>query len=222
MGRYEETEFRWLLPTFMRADLFDDAMADVIDTYGEDVCNATRDYSVWNRIDTMSEAQVDALAEELNILWYDKLAPIEAKRGIVKECKHIQAKLGTKWALERILNLYYSADTIVTEWFDYPRARGEPNHFIIETEYTARTDAETRRFMSILNKVKRKSAILDKVYAVISSTATPQACAWAHHVRREENNVIDDGTFAVVVIKTEWRGHAYMQDRRVEEIEVRS
>ena len=26
MGRYDETEFRWLLPVFMRSDAFDDAM----------------------------------------------------------------------------------------------------------------------------------------------------------------------------------------------------
>ena len=37
MGRYDETEFRWLLPVFMRADAFDDAMADVCDEYGADV-----------------------------------------------------------------------------------------------------------------------------------------------------------------------------------------
>ena len=221
MGRYDETEFRWLLPVFMRADAFDDAMADVCDEYGADVSDATRVFSVWDAIDDMTEDEVDELAEELNILWYDKLATLDAKRGIVQNCKHIQQKLGTKWALEEILNLYYSGNTKVTEWFDYERTRGEPNHFLIETKYTAQTAAETRRFMAILNKVKRKSAILDKVYAVISSTATPQACAWMQSVRTEDMQAADDGAFAVVVIRSEWRGRAQLQERRVERLEAR-
>ena len=221
MARYDEMESRWLLPTFMRSDAFDDAMAAIVDELGGDASGSTRAYSVWDAIDDLDEDAIDALADELNILWYDRLATLESKRNVVKNCKRIQAKLGTKWALEEVLNLYYSGNTVVTEWFDYARARGEPNHFMIETEYTASTDAETRRFMSILNKIKRKSAVLDRVYAVISSTATPQACAWAHHVRREENDVIDDGSYAVEVIHTEWRGHAYLQGRRVEEIGVR-
>ncbi|MBQ9000810.1 MAG: hypothetical protein IJ087_03045 [Eggerthellaceae bacterium] len=185
MGRYDETEFRWLLPTFMRADPLDSAMADVIDTYGEDVFDATRDYSVWNKIDTMGETQIDALAEELNILWYDNLAPIEAKREIVKNCKHLQAKIGTKWALEEILNLYYSGSTKVTEWFDYETGRGEPNHFLIEAEYTPQTASETARFMAILNGVKRKSAILDKVYAVIMTEGSARTTVWSQEWRVE-------------------------------------
>lgn len=222
MGRYDETEFRWLLPVFMRSDAFDDAMADVCDEYGADVSDATRGYSVWDSIDDMDEDEIDGLAEELNILWYDKLATLEAKRGIVQNCKHIQQKLGTKWALEEILNLYYSSDTKITEWFDYERARGEPNHFIIETEYTPQTAEETRRFMAIMNKVKRKSAILDKVFAVISSTATAEAGAWMQAFREDDVNVIDDGTFAVIVTNTDMPARIHVQDCCEQHIEVRS
>lgn len=222
MARYDEMQSCWLLPVIMRAEAFNDGVADVVDMFGADVSEMTRDYSVWNAIDRMNEAQIDALADELNILWYDKLASLESKRGVVKNCKHIQAKLGTKWALEEILNLYYSGDTVVTEWFDYPRVRGDPNHFTIETEYTARTDAETRRFMTILNKVKRKSAILDKVYAVISSNATVEAGAWLHSFREDDADVTDAGTYAVIISNTEWRGHAYLQDSGERRYEVRS
>ena len=221
MARYDEIEFRWLLPVFMRSDAFDDAMASFVDEFGEDMSEVSSPYSVWDAIDDMDDDEIDALAEELNILWYDKLAPLDSKRGVVKNCKRIQAKLGTKWALEEILNLYYSGNTVVTEWFDYARARGEPNHFIIETEYTASTDAETRRFMTIIDKVKRKSAILDKVYAFISSEASAEAGAWMHTFRHDEVDVADDGTFAVIVSRTNWGGHVYLQDKCEERIEVR-
>ena len=221
MGRYDEMKSRWLLPMFMRAHPFDDAMTEVVDGYGADMSAHTRKYSVWNAIDDMDEDEIDALADELNILWYDKLASLESKRDVVKNCKHIQAKLGTKWATEQILGIYYSGATKVTEWFDYERTRGDPNHFMIETEYTPQTRAETIRFLGILNKIKRKSAILDRVYAVISSSATVEAGAWMQDVRTEEMQAAEPDTFAVVISRTEWRGHAYLQSRRVEETEAR-
>ena len=185
MARYDEMESRWLLPAFMRADPVDDALADVLDTFGADVSEATRIYSVWNHIDDLDDGDLDALADELNILWYDRLAPTEAKRNIIKNCKHIQAKLGTKWATEQILRIYYSGDTKITEWFDYEGAHGDPNHFTIETDYTPETGVETSRFMEILNHVKRKSAILDKVIAVVGGEATIETVAWSQE-RRDE------------------------------------
>ena len=221
MARYDETESRWLLPVFMRADEFDDAMADVIDEFGADVSDHTRWYSVWNHIDDLGEAALDELAGELNILWYDKLAPVESKRDIIKNCKHIQAKLGTKWATEQILSIYYSGDTKITEWFDYERTRGDPNHFVIETEYTPMTAEETRRFLGILNKIKRKSAILDKVFAVINMYADAEAGAWLQSVRTDEIDAIDTGTYKVIIIDTEWRGHAYLQSRRIDDMQAR-
>ena len=182
MGRYDEIESRWLLPVFMRADSFDDAMADVVDVYGEDMFEATRRYSTWNYIDYMDEAAIDAVADELNIIWYDKTASLDVKRGIVKNCKKVQAKLGTKWALEEIMGTFFPGLTIVVEWFEYD---GEPNHFRIETEYADSVGEGAAKFLEVINKVKRKSAILDKVIAVISSEATTETVAWSQE-RRDE------------------------------------
>ena len=221
MARYDETESRWLLPVFMRSDDFDDAMADVVDEFGADVSEATRWYSVWNHIDDLGEVALDELASELNILWYDKCASVESKRDIIKNCKHIQAKLGTKWATEQILSIYYTGDTKITEWYEYERTRGDPNHFIIETEYTPTTAAETRRFLAILNKIKRKSAILDKVYAVINIDADAEAGAWMQGVRTDEMQAIQSPTFKVVIMHAEWRGRGHMQTTRIDDMQAR-
>ena len=79
MARYDEIESRWLLPVFMRADAFDDAVADVVDEFGADMSAGTRSFSVWDVIDLMDDAAIDALADELNILWYDKQASLASK-----------------------------------------------------------------------------------------------------------------------------------------------
>lgn len=184
--RYDETESAWLLPEFMRADAFDAEMSNIVDEFGADVSAATRAYGVWDSIDALDEATLDALADELNILWYDKAAGVEAKRGVIKNSKRIQAKLGTKGALEEILNIYFAGNAVITEWFDYG---GEPNHFMVEAESFSRGDEEAEKFLAVLSGVKRKSAVLDGVIATIGSESTVRASAWAHERRIDEMTV---------------------------------
>ena len=185
MARYDETQSRWLLPEFMRNDAFDDAMASVIDEFGLDVYAKSREFSVWDEIDYLDEAALDALADELNILWYDKTADADAKRGIIRNCKRIQAKLGTPWALEEILGIYFTGGAVITEWFDYEEGPGEPNHFRVEAECFSGTAEEAGRFLQVLNMVKRNSAVLDNVIAVIGSECAIETRAWVQDARIE-------------------------------------
>lgn len=177
MGRYEETESRWLLPAFMRADGVDDAMSDVVDEFGAGVYEVTRTFSVWDSIDEMDESAIDALAEELNIIWYDKRASVESKRNVVKKSKHLQAKLGTKWSMEQILEFYFPGNTRVSEWFEYTTEGGEPGHFRIETEIFDEIDEEYARFLEILSQVKRQSAVFDGLVAVYAAESNVSAGA---------------------------------------------
>ena len=183
-GRYDDIESLWLLPEFMRSDAFDAEMSKIVDDFGADVSAATRTYSVWDSIDVLGEATLDALAEELNIIWYDKTADVEAKRSVVKNSKRIQAKLGTPGGLVEILKIYFSGDVAVTEWFDYEDETGigEPNHFRVEAEYLSGTAENVDRFLAVMSQVKRKSAILDKVLAVVRSECWSRASAWLESV----------------------------------------
>lgn len=169
-----------LLPSFMRADRFDASACEVVDQFGREASSAVASYSVWNAVDSMSARQLDALASEMNIEYYDGSASVEAKRGIIKSARAVQAKLGTKWALQKVLDIYFSSQSRVVEWFDYDGAPGEPNHFTIETEYTPSTAQESSRFLAVLNAVKRKSSILDKVEAVIETSSAVRARTWLH------------------------------------------
>lgn len=180
MARYDEVSCTHLLPSFMRADLFDVSVCDVVDHFGQETSSAVAAYSVWNAVDSMDARQLDALASEMSIEYYDGSASVEAKRGIIKSARVVQAKLGTKWALQKVLDIYFSSQSRVVEWFDYDGAPGEPNHFTIETEYTPSTAQESARFLAVLNAVKRKSSILDKVEAVIETLSAVRARTWLH------------------------------------------
>lgn len=183
MARYDEMKSRWLLPTLMRSDAFDDAMSRVVDEFGKDASSTARNFSVWDAIDALDEGSIDALAEELNILWYDKAASLEAKRNAIRSCKSIQSKLGTKWATEEVLKVYFTNDTQIVEWFDYADEIGEPNHFKIVTDADVDTEEEAARFLTILNRVKRKSAILDKIVGVVSSETEQETQIWTQTLR---------------------------------------
>ena len=178
MDRYDEVEARQMLPAFMRADDFDTALSKVVDMFGADAAAVSRGYSVWDSVRYMDGAELDALAAEMSIEYYDRTASVEAKRNIILSARRVQAKLGTKWALQMVLDIYFTSATRVVEWFDYDEGEGQPNHFRVETEYTPKTAAESARFLKVLNAVKRKSAILDKVEAVIESSSTAHVSAW--------------------------------------------
>ena len=180
MERYDEVEARQLLPVFMRADDFDTALSKVVDMFGADASAVSRGYSVWDFVRYMDSDGLDALAAEMSIEYYDRTASVEAKRDIILSARKVQAKLGTKWALQKVLDIYFTSATRVVEWFDYDEGEGQPNHFRVETEYTPKTAAESARFLKVLNAIKRKSAILDKIEAVIENNSTARAAVWLH------------------------------------------
>ena len=142
MERYDEVEARQLLPVFMRADDFDTALSKVVDMFGADASAVSRGYSVWDFVRYMDSDGLDALAAEMSIEYYDRTASVEAKRDIILSARKVQAKLGTKWALQKVLDIYFTSATRVVEWFDYDEGEGQPNHFRVETEYTPKTAAE--------------------------------------------------------------------------------
>ena len=48
-----------------------------------------------DKIDQLNDAELDEMAWELNIQWYDSTAPIETKRAVIRSSDRVYAKLGT-------------------------------------------------------------------------------------------------------------------------------
>lgn len=170
MERYTDVESRRLLPQFMQRDRFDVAMSEVFDWFGKDASDISRPYSTWNVIDLLDSDELDELADEMGISYYYRSASIEEKRSMIRESRLIQRKLGTKWALEKVIGIYFSSPTKVIEWFDYEDGPGSPNHFLLETPYTKKLLGESSRFTAVLSGVKRKSSVIDKIRAVYESS----------------------------------------------------
>ena len=174
-------EFIRLLPLFMRGDGAVKGLAAGIDQLVPQLTAAINRLSTWDHIDELSEAELDDLAWELNILWYDTSATLEVKRELVKNSDKVYQHLGTKWAAENIIATYFG-DGHIEEWFEYD---GEPGHFRILSNNPSLEGEKFAEFLRILDRVKRATAKLDGVIITLSGMVTMSAGFAVHDIGSE-------------------------------------
>ena len=157
-------EFIRLLPAFMRGDAAVQGLAAGLDEIIPGLAQSIGRLTTWDRIDELTEDELDDLAWELNILWYDKAVGIDAKREIVKSSDEVYRHLGTKWAVESVINSYFG-EGYLREWFEYD---GEPGHFRVYSTNATINNERLVEFLNLLYKVKRASSKLDGIYITLT------------------------------------------------------
>ena len=161
-----DLEFVRLLPQFMRDDPAVRGLAKGVDSIVPALSESFKLLQTWNQIDNLSEAELDDLAWELNILWYEADADIDIKRDVIKNSDRVYQHLGTKWAVESVIRSYFG-DGYILEWFEYG---GLPGHFRIYSTNPVISREKIQSFLHLLGKVKRASAKLDEIYITPEST----------------------------------------------------
>lgn len=174
--RLDNIEFIKLLPQFMRNDKAVQGLAAAVDKIVPTVAEKLKAVSTWDCINKLSEAELDALAWELNIYWYDFGADIAIKRELVKNSDMVHQSLGTKWAVENIIKTYFGSGYI-EEWFEYD---GEPGHFRVYSSNPTVSNERLLEFVALLNKVKRASAKLDGIFLTLTGEVILSAGAAMH------------------------------------------
>lgn len=162
--KLSDLEFIRLLPAWMRGDLAVLGLSSGLDEIIPDLSESSKLLSTWDHIDELGEDELDALAWELNILWYDKGANLDTKRELVKNSDLVYMKLGTKWAVENVIQTYFG-DGYIREWYEY---NGTPGYFRIYSTNPTLTNERLTEFLNILEKVKRHSAKLEGVYITLT------------------------------------------------------
>lgn len=160
--KIEDLNFMALLPGFMQGDNANIGLSEGVNKVSADLARRIKLLTTWDQIDYMSSAELDMLADELHISWYNKSATKEVKRNIIKKSDMVHAKLGTNWAVMQVITEYFGESKII-DWYDYG---GEPWHFKIQTLNQSILNSKANEFMRILEKVKRKSAHLDAIELV--------------------------------------------------------
>lgn len=92
-----------LLPKFMKADETDVALSHAMDVLLAEPANRAKILRKWDQIDNMNDAQLDEMAWEFNIDWWDSSFSLETKRSVIRTCYRVHEKRGTKWAVEELI-----------------------------------------------------------------------------------------------------------------------
>lgn len=183
--KLNDIDFVKLLPQFMRDDAAVIGLAAGVNQIVRDLAESVKMLSTWDHIDQLDETELDELAWELNIQWYDTGANIEVKRDLVKNSDKVFQLLGTRWAVENIITSYFG-EGYIEEWFQYD---GEPGHFRVFSPNPSLNNERITEFLNILNKVKRASAKLDGIYITLTGQ-TPMTAGVAYHETGHEMYVI--------------------------------
>ena len=157
-----------MLPTFMKADKFDKALADGMSNLFSKLAVDMERCVIIGHIDELNEAELDQLAQDWNVFWYMKTATLEQKKQLIKDAQLVFNRLGTVWAVERVMNNYLP-ESELKEWFDY---NGDPHYFRFVTNNTDILQTDIDAFLLILEKVKRKSQWLDGIILELRARGT--------------------------------------------------
>ena len=180
-----DLDFKRLLPAFMRDDGAVTGLSLALNEIVPQLEGSIQTLSTWDSIDLLSEEELDALAWELNILWYDVGANIDTKRDVIKNSDLVYRRLGTKWAVESVIKSYFG-DGYITEWFEYG---GQPGRF---RGYTANPSVSEERygeFLNLLEKIKRASAKFDGLYITLTGQMPLYAGMAVHQSGRERYEI---------------------------------
>ena len=197
--KLSDLEFIRLLPQFMRDDDAVKGLSAGIDAIVPDLAASIRKLSTWDHIDELSESELDELAWELNIPWYETTASVAIKRQVIKSSDQIHARLGTKWAVENVIRTYFGSGH-VSEWWEYG---GEPGHFQVNSSNPSLNNERFNEFLRLLEKVKRASAKLDSVVISLSGELPLYIGVALHEVGRERYAIggsQTDATFMPAVL----------------------
>lgn len=162
--KLKDVNFIKLLPAFMQNDECVKALSKSIDEIFQPTAQDLEKLSDWDRIDNMTESELDYLAWECDITWYDKTADIETKRSICKNSDKIFMTRATVSAVEEVISTYFS-NARLREHFNYENIA--PHHFKIETTDVGSYTNKLLLFLSSLEKTKRKSQWLDAIVLML-------------------------------------------------------
>jgi phage tail P2-like protein len=163
-------EFLRLLPVFMRGGGAARGLGAAMGRLIPPLAAYAAALSTWDAIDRLSESELDELAWELYITWYDSGADILTKRELVRSSYLVRARHGTPWAVEELLRAYFGNGE-VSEWFEYG---GEPFYFRIYVETDPTGGAEDRRqLFESIRRVKNVRSHLEAAYFVSETPFDP-------------------------------------------------
>lgn len=172
----QDVRMRDLVPVFMRDDATVRGLCAAADAMFAHMRTAI--YASWWRryIENLESDQLDELAKQIGVLWYDDESDTDAKRKALKNHENVLAIAGTPEAVKNaVKDLFGEVD--IVEWSDYD---GAPYHFklLVNAKLTA---DNTSRFETAVASAKNVRSIIDSLESVRKAeTETRIGAAFVH------------------------------------------
>lgn len=170
-----------MVPIFMRSDKFVIALAESFN----DVLNRfeLKKLRTWDQLQKMNHRELDELAWELNVLWYNKDGTLAQKRAQIISSNQVWSRLGTRYAVETVIREVFGSGEVLEFW---EIENGLPHHFeVVVSDPRLVTPEGEAEFRRLLEKVKRKSQILDRINLVMDEVFNLHLGIVHHEVTRE-------------------------------------
>ena len=110
-----------------------------------------------DRIDELEDFEIDLLAQELHVDFYEITLNLEEKRKLVKKTLEMHMLKGTPYAVQEVLKIFFSESKII-EWFNSGKRNGT---FKVEISDSSVDHSKTKRIIQMINAYKRTSQHLD-------------------------------------------------------------
>ncbi|WP_028551764.1 phage tail protein I [Paenibacillus sp. UNC451MF] len=153
-----------ILPPNLRNDPNIAAAAKAIDGELQDLNESIRKLDIFSRLDTLEAAEIDELAWQYHVDFYDASLPLETKRLLVKNSYAWHRRKGTPSAVEELITTIFG-DGQVEEWYDFG---GEPYTFRVVTTNPKATNEQAQEFIKALNSVKNERSWLESIQVSIT------------------------------------------------------
>nr|DAF27745.1 MAG TPA: tail protein [Caudoviricetes sp.] len=180
------TDLMQLIPLFMRSDEFVQATAQAVNDIMSHADPAK--LRTWDQLDKLTHEELDELAWELNVLWYNAAGTLEQKREQIRTSDNAWRTLGTVYAVEMVISQLFGSGKL-EEFWEYED--GRPHHFRISlSDPSVLTPAGEKEFRRVLELVKRKSQILDTIRLVMEQKFNAFIAVVPHDITRENHTII--------------------------------
>ena len=163
----QDTKMIDIVPVFMRDDKTVQGLCAAADAMFQKLIDAVR-IAWWRKyIEDLSADQLDDIAKQIGISWYDDSADLASKRSVLKNYENVLAIAGTPDAVKFAVKDLFG-DVEIIEWPEYG---GEPYHFKMNVNAKL-TEDNTKRFAAAVAGAKNVRSIMDSLETMRKSSVT--------------------------------------------------
>jgi len=160
-----------LLPDILKGDERVTALAELIGKSRQETQELLPSLFIYD-LSTLSESELEDLAWQFDVsrTAWELAQDRSQKEELVKNAVILKMKLGTPWAIRKVLEILKVSGT-VKEWFEYG---GDPYRFKVEVSSPSRqiTPELRNKLIQLINEYKNERSRLDEILLSYLATST--------------------------------------------------